>query len=59
MKYYSKKLSMYYTITETGSVVFEDGTEYTKHEMSVIQGLNNDDINTIHNIKKVFSGEVQ
>ena len=55
---YSNKLKQNITIKNDGSVLCDDGTHYSKKEMSLIKGSGDDEIKLIHGIKKIFLGEV-
>ena len=56
-KYYSDKIGLHYTFSD-GKVIFEDQTEYTSREMKILSGQSEGILQSVHKLKKIFSGEV-
>jgi hypothetical protein len=55
---YSEKLHQHITINPDNSVKCQDGTIYSKQELSKIQNLSDAGYMAIHKIKHAFNGEI-
>lgn len=55
---YSEKLKQNITINSDNSVKCQDGSEYSKSELELLQNCTDKGIMTIHKIKNAFSGEI-
>jgi len=56
-RYFSKMLNQFFTRNEKG-INFEDGINYSNNEIKRLQNVDTDSKVAIHNLKKVFSGEL-
>jgi hypothetical protein len=58
MQKYSHKLQQHITINPDNSVKCQDGTIYSKSELSKIQNLSDAGYMAIHKLKSAFNGEI-
>lgn len=55
---YSKKLNQNFYKQDDGSVIFDDKVVYTQSEMLKLHELSFEMIQAVHEVKKIFCGEV-
>lgn len=55
---FSAILGLAYTVSKD-EIIFEDGVKYTHSEGRVLKGVDNRSLQLVHEIKKLFGGEVR